>query len=91
MPPLHWPFYAALAIAYLYLVGILVREVWSGLRHGRTGFYWRGTLLKARRVEYLQAETPWKFRAALATNGLLLVGALVLGALIVGGGWFFPR
>lgn len=85
MLPLHWPFYAALAAAYLFLLGILVREVWLGLRHGRTGFYWRGTLLKARRVEYDRAETPWKFRIALATNIVLLSAALVFLALIVRG------
>ena len=77
MNPLHWPFYAALAAGYLMVVGLLVREVWAGFRHGRTGLYKRAGLLATRRVEYLHAETPWKFRLALAANVVLLAAALV--------------
>lgn len=78
MEPSHWPFYAVLLVGYLYFVFVLAREVWCGLWHGRTGIYWRGTILKMRKVTYERALTPWKFRFALAANLILLIASLTL-------------
>ncbi len=85
LEPSHWTFAGALIAGYLFFVYILARESWFGLRHGRTGIYWRGTILKARRVIYERAETPWKFRFALAANLLLLIAALMLPVLMLRG------
>ncbi len=74
----HWPFYAVLLIGYLVFVYVLGREVWFGLRYGRTAIYWRGRLLSLRKVVYARAEAPWKFGLALAANGLLFVVVLAL-------------
>lgn len=74
----HWPFYTVLLVGYLVFVYVLGREVWFGLRHGRTAVYWRGTILKVRKVVYERAETPWKFGFALAANLALLVATLML-------------
>jgi len=82
MEPSHWPFYGVLLAGYLYFVFVLAREVWFGLWHGHTGIYWRGTILKARKVVYERAATPWKFRFALAANLVLLIASLGLLVLI---------
>lgn len=79
----HWPIYAVLVAGYLVFVFVLGREVWFGLRFGRTAFYWRGTLLRLRKVVYARAETPWKFRLAFAANLALLLVALILPALLL--------
>ncbi len=81
----HWPLYAVLLAGYLVFVYVLGREVWFGLRLGRTAFYWRGTLLRLRKVVYERAETPWKFALALAANIALLLVILVLPALFLRG------
>ena len=81
----HWPFYAVLLVGYLAFVFVLAREVWFGLRHGRTGIYWRGTILKARKVVYERSETPWKFGFALAANLGLLIASLLLPVLMLRG------
>ena len=83
MEPSHWPFLGALLAGYLVFVYVLARESWFGLRHGRTGIYWRGTILKARKVIYERAEAPWKFRFALTANLLLLIAALILPVLML--------
>ena len=85
LEPGQWLFAGALIGGYVFFVYILARESWFGLRHGRTGIYWRGTLLKARKVIYDRAETPWKYRVALAANLLMLIAALMLPVLMLGG------
>ena len=81
----HWPFYTVLLVGYLVFVYVLGREVWFGLRHGRTAVYWRGTILKVRKVVYERADTPWKFGFALAANLALLVATLMLPVLLLRG------
>lgn len=84
MQATHWPFYAVLLVGYLAFVYVLARESWSGLRHGRTGIYWRAGLLKTRKVDYDRAETPWRFGFALAANLGLLIAAAALPLLFLG-------
>ena len=79
----HWPFYAVLLVGYLVFVYVLGREVWFGLRYGRTAVYWRGTILKVRKVVYERVDTPWKFGFALAANLALLVATLMLPVLLL--------
>ena len=81
----HWPFYTVLLVGYLVFVYVLGREVWFGLRYGRTAVYWRGTILKVRKVVYERADTPWKFGFALAANLALLVATLMLPVLLLRG------
>ena len=81
----HWPFYAVLLVGYLVFVYVLAREVWFGLRFGRTAIYWRGTVLRVRKVVYERAEAPWKFGFALAANLTLLIGTLLLPLLVLRG------
>ena len=81
----HWPFYAVLLVGYLVFVYVLAREVWFGLRFGRTAIYWRGTVLRVRKVVYERVETPWKFGFALAANLTLLIGTLLLPVLVLRG------
>lgn len=85
LDPGQWLFAGALIAGYLFFVYVLARESWFGLRHGRTGIYWRGTILKTRKVIYERSETPWKFRFALAANLLLLIAALILPVLMLRG------
>ena len=87
MQPSYWPFYAVLLVGYLAFVFVLAREVWFGLRHGRTGIYWRGTILKARKVIYERAQSRWKFRFALAANLVLLIASLALPVLMLRSTW----
>lgn len=79
----QWPFYAVLLIGYAVFVFVLAREVWFGLWHGRTGIYWRGTILRARKVIYERSDTPWKFGFALAANLSLLIASLILPLLML--------
>ncbi len=81
----HWPFYAVLLIGYLVFVYVLGREVWFGLRYGRTAIYWRGSVLRVRKVVYERAEAPWKFGFALAANLALQIATLALPALFLRG------
>ncbi len=81
----HWPFYAVLLVGYLVFVYVLGREVWFGLRFGRTAIYWRGSVLSLRKVVYERAAEPWKFGIALIVNMGLLIVALVLPYLFVRG------
>ena len=84
LEPSHWPFYAVLLVGYLIFVYVLGREVWFGLRFGRTAIYWRGTVLRVRKVVYERAETPWKYGFALAANLALLIAAVALPPLFLG-------
>ena len=83
LEPGQWLFAGALIAGYVFFVYVLARESWFGLRLGRTGIYWRGSVLKTRKVIYDRTETPWKFRLALAANLLFLIAALMLPILML--------
>ena len=80
-----WLFSAVLLAGYLAFVYVLGREVWFGLRFGRTAIYWQGRLLSLRKVVYARDDTPLKFRLALAANMALLIVALTVPVLLLRG------